>query len=330
MKEDSRPLMVTIQCCTYNHENYIRQCLDGFVMQKTNFRFEAIIHDDASTDGTASIIREYAEKYPDIIKPIYETENQYSKRDGSLARIMDEHTHGKYIAICEGDDYWIDPLKLQKQVDFMESHSDYSMCFTDVVDYYEDKNQFGDKQSRKYCDYNSKLANCNKESFYNILLGKSRIQTLTVLIRSYLYFKKESDSVHFMMGDTQLWLYMSQVGKIKYLEECTGVYRIHEGSASRNRDNYLLFRFSMFEMRVFYCLKYNYKVPLSIVRNYNKALVSLIFEDVKLDREPLYTMFEMPCLQNMLYKKALTSHTAKIVISLIWKFESFLSLIFKY
>lgn len=126
MKTDNNELMVTIRCMTYNHEPYIRQCLEGFVMQKTNFRFEAIVHDDASTDGTAAIIREYAEKYPDIIKPIYETENQYSKHDGSLRRIMDEACKGKYIAYCEGDDYWIDPLKLQKQVDFLEKHPEVS------------------------------------------------------------------------------------------------------------------------------------------------------------------------------------------------------------
>lgn len=89
---ENEPLMVTILCLVYNHESYIRQCLEGFVMQKTNFRFEAIVHDDASTDGTAAIIREYAEKYPDIIKPIFETENQYSKGDGSLGRIMTAHT----------------------------------------------------------------------------------------------------------------------------------------------------------------------------------------------------------------------------------------------
>ena len=116
--------LVTIQCLTYNHEKYIRKCLDGFVMQKTNFRFEAIVHDDASTDGTANIVREYADKYPDIIKPIFETENQYSKSDGSLNRIMYEHTLGKYIALCEGDDYWTDPYKLQKQVDYLEQHDD--------------------------------------------------------------------------------------------------------------------------------------------------------------------------------------------------------------
>ena len=88
---NSEDLMVTICCTAYNHEPYIRQCLEGFVMQKANFHFEAIVHDDASTDGTAAIIQEYAEKYPNIIKPIYETENQYSKKNGSLAKIMNEH-----------------------------------------------------------------------------------------------------------------------------------------------------------------------------------------------------------------------------------------------
>lgn len=117
-KDNQQPLMVSIRCAVYNHELYIRKCLEGFVMQKTNFRFEAIVHDDASTDGSAAIIKEFAEKYPDIIKPIFEKENQYSKHDGSLGRIMDENSHGKYIAFCEGDDYWTDPLKLQKQIDF--------------------------------------------------------------------------------------------------------------------------------------------------------------------------------------------------------------------
>ena len=130
--------MVTIQCLTYNQEAYIRDCLEGFVMQKANFRFEAIVHDDASTDGTADIIREYAEKYPDIIKPIFEAVNQYSKHDGSLQRIMDEHTHGKYIAYCEGDDYWIDSLKLQRQVDFMESNPEYGLVRTNVNRLYQD------------------------------------------------------------------------------------------------------------------------------------------------------------------------------------------------
>lgn len=128
--EDLRPVIVSIRCLTYNHVEYIRQCLDGFITQKTNFRFEAIVHDDCSTDGTTEIVREYAEKYPDIIKPIFEEENQFKQGGGRIRQVMNDACIGKYIAYCEGDDYWIDSLKLQKQVDFLESHPDYSMCFS--------------------------------------------------------------------------------------------------------------------------------------------------------------------------------------------------------
>lgn len=129
--ENKKPL-VAIQCITYNHEPYIRDALEGFLMQKTDFPFVAVVHDDASTDETATIIREYAEKYPDIIKPIFETENQYSKQDGSLGRIVNNAvaaTGAKYIALCEGDDYWTDPLKLQKQFDILESNENISLSF---------------------------------------------------------------------------------------------------------------------------------------------------------------------------------------------------------
>ncbi len=125
---NNRPLL-SISCATYNHENFIKDCLDGFVMQKTNFNFEVLIHDDASTDNTANIIREYEQKYPDIIKPIYQTENQYSKGKPISATFNWPRAQSKYIALCEGDDYWTDPNKLQKQVDFLEANPDYMMCF---------------------------------------------------------------------------------------------------------------------------------------------------------------------------------------------------------
>ena len=119
---------LSICCLAFNHAKFIRQALDGFVMQQTDFPFVVLIHDDASTDGTADIIREYEAKYPDIIKPVYQTENQWSKKVNvslfNLSRIQSE-----YVAFCEGDDYWTDPLKLQKQVDFLDSHPDYTICF---------------------------------------------------------------------------------------------------------------------------------------------------------------------------------------------------------
>lgn len=126
-------IKVSVLCTAYNHEKFLRKCLDGFVMQKTNFKFEAIIHDDVSTDGTKAIIEEYAKKYPDIIVPIYETENQYSKGVELVDNIMFPVARGKYIALCEGDDYWCDENKLQLQYDFMESHQECSACFHNTI-----------------------------------------------------------------------------------------------------------------------------------------------------------------------------------------------------
>ena len=120
---------VSVRCLAYNHEKYIEQCLDGFLMQETTVPFEVVIHDDASTDHTADIIRKYEKAFPHILKPIYETENQYSKQDGSLSRIMSKAIRGKYIAVCEGDDYWTDPQKLQLQYKAMEQHPECMIAY---------------------------------------------------------------------------------------------------------------------------------------------------------------------------------------------------------
>ena len=127
-KNMENEVKVSVLCMAYNHAKYIRKCLDGFVMQKTNFKYEVLINDDASTDNTAEIIKEYEEKYPDIIKPIYQTENQYSKGVKIVRTILAPKAQGKYFAFCEGDDYWCDESKLQKQYDFLEKHSEYALC----------------------------------------------------------------------------------------------------------------------------------------------------------------------------------------------------------
>lgn len=122
-------IMVSVLCLAYNHEPYIRQCLEGFVNQKTNFKFEVLIHDDASTDKTADIIREYEAKYPEIIKPIYQSENQWSKGISDITGTYNiSRAQGKYLAWCEGDDYWCDENKLQIQFDYMEAHPDCTLC----------------------------------------------------------------------------------------------------------------------------------------------------------------------------------------------------------
>lgn len=121
-------IMVSVLTTAFNHAAYIAQALDSFLMQKTNFKFEIIVHDDASTDGTADIIKRYAEKYPDFIRPVFQSENQFSKGK-DVYSYMKPLIRGKYIAQCEGDDYWCDDRKLQKQVDYMEAHPECSFCF---------------------------------------------------------------------------------------------------------------------------------------------------------------------------------------------------------
>ncbi|ENV85653.1 hypothetical protein F940_01880 [Acinetobacter radioresistens NIPH 2130] len=141
-KKSSVPL-VSIWCTTYNHENYIEDAIKGFLIQETNFSFEIIIHDDASTDKTVDIIRKYERYYPKLIKPIFQKENQYSKGSNFLEILM-KLANGKYIAICEGDDYWTDPNKLQKQVDYLETHPNTVISFFNTQYFYQDKQKFGE------------------------------------------------------------------------------------------------------------------------------------------------------------------------------------------
>lgn len=218
--EDESPLIVTILCLVYNHEAYIRQCLEGFVMQRTNFRFEAIIHDDASTDKSADIIREYAEKYPEIIKPILETQNQYSKHDGTISRIMNENTHGKYVAMCEGDDFWIDPLKLQKQVDLLEKHKDCSVC---CGGYYIKNNS---EETSLVCEYKA-----NQISFKFDLKDWSQnwlTKTLTMMYRNEVLNDYPRNKYKFGR-DIHICYHLLRKGAGIYLSEPLGVYNIHKG-----------------------------------------------------------------------------------------------------
>ena len=126
MKIEESNILVSIVCITYNHELYLRQTLDGFLMQETSFPVEIILAEDCSTDGTRTICEEYAAKYPDKINYIFRDHNVGYNENEYEAMCA---AKGKYIAYCEGDDYWTDPLKLQKQVDFLESHPEYSVCW---------------------------------------------------------------------------------------------------------------------------------------------------------------------------------------------------------
>lgn len=212
--------VVSICCLTYNHILYIRQCLDGFMMQKINFPIEILIYDDASTDGTQGIIREYEKKYPDIIKPIYQKENQYSK--GIKVSLVYNYSRakGKYIALCEGDDYWTDPYKLQKQVDFLESHPDYVMCSHRFNQYIQEKELLEEEQDKDFkgADYDLK----------NLIGGKWLTQTLTVMYRrSALDLKRYA--AYGMSMDMILFYELLKNGKGYCFPDIMAVYRLHNG-----------------------------------------------------------------------------------------------------
>lgn len=219
-------VLVSIRCITYNHAPYIRKCLDGFVMQKTNFRFEAIVHDDASTDGTADIVREYAEKYPEIIKPIFQTENQYSKRDGSIRRALNAamSPSSKYVAMCEGDDYWTDPHKLQKQVDFLEGHLEYSMCFHNAMVHWEN-GQFPDAPFAKLEDRDY----TGEEIYENWIVPTASVVFRRSALTSKYEERRKNPAVIF--GDIILFLSLAEEGKVHAFKEMMSVYRRQEGGA---------------------------------------------------------------------------------------------------
>jgi len=133
---NKKDILVSCICITYNHKDFINKCLDGMLMQETDFPYEIIIYDDCSTDGTREIVKEYAEKYPNKIRTVLPEENQYSKI-GDIVREVFVHpiVKGKYVALCEGDDFWNDPLKLQLQANFMEKHPEYSVCYHECLIY---------------------------------------------------------------------------------------------------------------------------------------------------------------------------------------------------
>lgn len=271
--------VVSISCITYNHAPYIRECLDGFMMQKCDFDFEVLIHDDASTDGTQEIIKEYQEKYPEIIKPIFQTENQYSKGvRGIMSRFNFPRAKGKYIALCEGDDYWTDPLKLQKQVDFMEINPEVSFSFHNAKTL-NSKGEFGN-----YFSYNSKYFGIIPKKVF-IKMGGSGYATASVMLKKTLINSFIDDVVQTgAPGDFCLALFAINSGEIGYIEDKMAVYRLMaKGSWSTQTSK---------EFK----LKNNTKV-LQALEMFNKFTDDKFVEDCKgLKNRVIYHRFIYKCL----------------------------------
>jgi len=225
--EDNK-CMVSVLCTAFNHGEYIAQTLESFVNQKTDFMFEVLINDDVSSDDTAAIILEYAEKYPHIIRPFIQEKNLFSQGINVYDLVFYPNVRGKYIALCEGDDYWTDDTKLQRQVDFLESHPEYTACVHNTVAH--------------MCDGSAPDTTIVPPGedrdipFETIIKGMSHsFHTSSILARSqYLINPPEFRNVACRYGFSDypkaLWLAMN--GKVRFLERNMSVYRIASNPGS--------------------------------------------------------------------------------------------------
>lgn len=219
-------IMVSVYCAVYNHEKYLKQCLDGFVMQKTTFPFEVIVHDDASTDASPEIIREYVRKYPHIFHPIYQKENQYSQHVPIFEKYVLPIIRGKYCAVCEGDDYWYDEHKLQLQYEAMEKHPECHFCVhkvKQVTDKGEDSGGF-------YPSFAIESGIISRDHFLTYAIKSYPFQTSS-------YFRRMEDIRNLVMnkpdfykaaivGDKPAMLYYGSLGDTYYIDKTLSCYRV--------------------------------------------------------------------------------------------------------
>lgn len=220
---------VTVLCITYNHEQFIGQAIDGFLKQETNFPFQILIHDDASTDATASVIRSYEKEFPNLIKVIYQDVNQYSQGIKPIKLLMDG-LKTDYIALCEGDDYWVDELKLQKQYDFMCNNLEYSISFHDSMIVDQDNKLTG----------KSKLNNLSIKVVDSemLMLGIFAIPTQTAFFRNIIDLPFEYSKI--VNEDTFIFSLLGQHGcAINQTEIKSAVYRLHDGGVWSSKSNIL-------------------------------------------------------------------------------------------
>lgn len=275
-KQPEEPIMVSICCIVYNHAPYLHQCFDGFVMQKTTFPIEILVHDDASTDGSADIIREYTAKYPHLFKPVYQTENQYSKNVPICATFQYPRAKGKYIAMCEGDDYWTDPYKLQKQVDFMEKYLQYVLCFHDAT--IIDSN--GVVLNNSKIARNMGLDKCRDWTSFELMCG------WTPPTPSVLFRKNDIDRVlslipnNIICGDTVLASLLGQFGSGKYLSEIrNSVCRVHNGGVWQMKSDI----YKITNAYITNCiLQKLHKKNLNVVQYFNEHKFKLAYSGVLL------------------------------------------------
>lgn len=223
--------LVSVITISYAHEKFIAQTLDCIVSQKTDFRFELIIGDDYSPDGTSKIIQKYAKRYPDLIRPVLRERNI-----GAVPNLMDliSRSQGEYIAICDGDDYWTDPLKLQKQVNFLESHPEYSVCCHPVCQFFED-GSYPDQVLNPLELAGQKASQCGYLTIYDLIKLNTVASVSTMyrwqIPRTLPYWMKK-----YIVGDYPLLLLHADKGYVGVLTDVMGAYRKHSGGSWWNNN----------------------------------------------------------------------------------------------
>ena len=255
-----KPLL-SIVCITYNHKDFIKDAIESFLNQEVDFLVEILIHDDASTDGTNLVIEQYEKKYPNIIKPIYQKINQYSSFGFEFSFKELERTKGKYISLCEGDDYWTDNFKLQKQVDFLENNQDFSMCFHKV----------NVKRENNSNNYHYPIPTKDILNFKDILF-KHYIPTCSlVFVKDKLNLPLPNWLKKSKMCDIPIELILADNGKTKFIDSFMGVYRLNSNSITHNyhhiKQGRSSFNYLYKNLRSHFKYKYYFLFTLIIIKN---------------------------------------------------------------
>lgn len=226
IKKQKYEYMVCVHCLTYNHAKYLRKCLEGFVMQKTSFPYIVVIVDDASTDGSQSIILEYTERYPKLIQPVLLKENHYSLKKSIEPYYEPFVKKSKYVAFCEGDDFWIDPEKLQKQYDALEKHPDCKVCVHKVEKLFEN----GESQNKYLPSFSQRTGLIVSKKFIRMFCVDYPFQTSSYFVTGRDYYNYNKSDVHFgnmsKSADRSIIMYFGQLANAYYLDVIMSCYRV--------------------------------------------------------------------------------------------------------
>lgn len=284
--------VVDINIACYNQEKYIAQAIEGVIAQKTNFPFRIIIGDDCSTDGSAAIIKKYQQKFPDIIEAYFHPINLGFKGPETNGLFLLKKSNAKYITLLDGDDYWIDPYKLQKQVEFLETNPEFSICFHSVEVVYTDKSKPTEVSGRdqKQVSTFEDLALCNF------------INTVSCIFRNTLYNNLPNWLLKVPAGDWTIYLLTAQHGKIYFINEPMAVYRINPGSSWANQSTLVRLQ-KMISMLLIFEKKFDKKYTCFFKKSrsfYYMEMSSIYHSQAEKLKEMVF--FYKACMTSDLYK----------------------------